>query len=122
MMYFSPDSCRLYVALDQRFGFAGAAAVLMPVQVQMLAVDRRFGFAGAVAVLMLVQVQVLALDRRFVLRVLLAAVLVLVLDRRFALPVSCHAQNDIMSCPGMTSCHARGDKPIHPPAIWGMPV
>ena len=35
----------------------------MLVQVQVL--DRRFGFAGAAAVLMLVQVQVLALDRRF---------------------------------------------------------
>ena len=34
------------LALD-RFGFAGAAAVLMLVQVRVLAVDRRFGFAGA---------------------------------------------------------------------------
>ena len=35
------------MALDRRFGFAGAAAVLMLVQVQALALDRRFGFAGA---------------------------------------------------------------------------
>ena len=41
--------------------------VLMQVQVQVLALDWRFGFAGAAAVL----VQALALDRRFVLRVLL---------------------------------------------------
>ena len=40
----------------RRFGFAGAAAVLMLVQVQVLALDRRFGFAGAAAVLMQVQV------------------------------------------------------------------
>ena len=54
------------LALDRRFGFASAVAVLMLVQV--LALDR-FGFAGAAAVLMLVQVmqvQVLVLDRRFV--------------------------------------------------------
>ena len=41
--------------------FAGAAAVLMLVQV--LALDGHFGFAGAAAVLMLVQV--LALDRHW---------------------------------------------------------
>ena len=28
--------------------------------------------------------------------------------------ISCHARDDIMSCPGMTSCRARGAKPIHP--------
>ena len=33
-----------------------------------VALDRRFGFAGAAAALMLLQVQVLALDRRFVWR------------------------------------------------------
>ena len=37
--------------MDRRFGFAGAAAVLMLVQVQVLAVDQRFGFAVAGAVL-----------------------------------------------------------------------
>ena len=35
------------LALDRHYGFVGAAAVLMLVQVQVLAVDRRFGFAGA---------------------------------------------------------------------------
>ena len=69
------------MALDRRFGFAGAAAVLMLVQVQVLALDQRFGFAGAAAVMMLVQLQVLALDRHFVLR---------------------HARDDIMSCQGMS--------------------
>ena len=39
--------------------------MLMLVQVRVLAVDRRFGFAGA-AVLMLVQVHILAVDRSFV--------------------------------------------------------
>ena len=58
------------LALDRRFGFAGAPAVMMLVQVQVLALDRRVGFAGAAAVLMLVQVQALALDWRFILRVL----------------------------------------------------
>ena len=51
------------LALD--FGFAGAAAVLMRVQVHVLALGWRFGFAGAAAVLMLAQVQMLALDRRW---------------------------------------------------------
>ena len=94
------------MAPGQAFGFAGAAAVLMLVQVQALALDRRFGFAGAAAVLMLVQAP--ALDRRFVLRHGMT---------------SCHAQNEAMSCqgdirsrqgwhqviPGMTSCHALND-------------
>ena len=62
------------MALDRRFGFAGAAAVLMLVQAEVLPLDRRFGFAGAAAVLMLVQVQA-------------AAVLVLVLGRCIVLPV-----------------------------------
>ena len=53
------------MAVGRRFGFAGAAAVLMLLQVQVLALDPRFGFVGAAAVLMLVQVQVLAVDRRF---------------------------------------------------------
>ena len=53
------------MALDRRFGFAGAAAVLSLLPVQVLALDRRFGIAGVAAALMLVQVQVLALDRRF---------------------------------------------------------
>ena len=44
------------MALDRHFGFAGAAAVLMLVQVQVLALDQRFGFACDAAVLMLVQV------------------------------------------------------------------
>ena len=61
------------MALDRRFGFAGAAPVLMPVQVQALALDRCFGFAGDAVVQMLVQVQA-------------AAALVLVLGRRFVLP------------------------------------
>ena len=64
------------MAPGQAFGFAGAAAVLMLVQVQALALDRRFGFAGAAAVLMLVHVQAAAV-----------LVLVLVLGRRFVLPV-----------------------------------
>ena len=81
----------------------------MLAQVQMLSLDWRFGFAGAAAVLMLVQVkelalvQALALDRRFVLR-------------HARGDIMCHAQNEITSCqgrhqvmPGMTSCHARGD-------------
>ena len=49
------------MALDRRFGFAGAAAVVMLVLV--LAVGRRFGFAGAAAALMQVQVQVLFAGR-----------------------------------------------------------
>ena len=53
------------VALDRRFGFADAAAVLMLVQVILVQV-------------MLVHVQVLALDWRFVLQAL-------ALDRRFVL-------------------------------------
>ena len=69
------------VALDRRFCFAGAAAVLMLAQV--LVLDRRFGFAGAAAVLM--QVPVLALDRRFGFAG--AAALMLVLDQRFVLLV-----------------------------------
>ena len=43
----------------------------MLVQVQTLALDRRCGFAGAAAMLMLVQVQVLAVIGVLVLRVLL---------------------------------------------------
>ena len=59
------------MALDWRFVFAGASAVLM--QVQVVAVDRRFGFVGAAAVLIVVQ----GLDR-------MPAV------------TSCHARTDIM--------------------------
>ena len=55
------------LALDRRFGFASAVAVLMLVQV--LALDR-FGFAGAAAVLMLVQVRVLQWIGVLVLRAL----------------------------------------------------
>ena len=63
--------------------------------VPVLAPDWRFGFAGAAAaVLMLVQVQVLALDRRFALLVLVQA---LALDRRFVLR---HATDDIRSRQG----------------------
>ena len=76
------------MALDRRFGFAGAAAVLMLVRMQVLALDRRFGFAGAAAVLVLV------MGRRFVILVLVQA---LALDRRFVLR---HEQNDIMSRQG----------------------
>ena len=83
--------------LDRRFGFAGAAAVLMLVQVQVLALDRRFGFAGAAVLLMLV------LDRRFDFAGA-GAVLVqaLALDWLCVMPgmTLCHAQNDIMSCQG----------------------
>ena len=88
------------MALDRRFGFVGAAAMTMLVQVQVPALDRRFGFAGADAgagdagagtpgsasafwfaraAAMLVQVQVLALDP--------GLVQALALDRRFVLRV-----------------------------------
>ena len=57
------------LALDRRFGFAGAAAVLMLVVQAAAVLALAFCFAGAGAVL--VRVQTLALDRSFVLRVLL---------------------------------------------------
>ena len=76
------------LAVDRCFGFAldrrfdFVGAAAVPVQA--LALDRRFGFAGAAAMLM--QMQVLALDEPFGLADA-AAVLMLVLDRRFVLLV-----------------------------------
>ena len=112
------------------YGFAGAAAVLVLV----LALGRHFGFAGAAAVLTLV------LGRRFVLLVLVPGAgagsgPALCCSRRFVWPVlvpcwcrgqrigisfcvmpgmtTCHAQNDIMSCQGWMSGHARSRQGWH---------
>ena len=110
------------LALDRRFGCAGAAAGLMLVQVQALAVDWRFGFVSTVAALMLVEV--LALERRFVLRALLPRWCWRWIG--FGLPVLapswcwrrrwlwigasfCGRCCRAGACPGMTSCHAQND-------------
>ena len=72
------------LAVDQRVGVEGAAAVLTLVEAQVVAVDRHFGFEGAPAVLTLVEAQVLAVDRRFVFEGAAAVLMqVLGVDRRF---------------------------------------